>query len=81
MKTSIELARERGPFLKIRGSIYDPDNIKWTPPTPLKPFTYNFDRPTLNWTEIMDGIKQHGIRNGAQMTVAPTDTHPDGCRN
>lgn len=74
MKTSIALAKERGPFKKIKGSIYDPENLVWTPPTPLKPFTHNWNRPSLNWNEITEGIKAYGIRNGAQTTVAPTGT-------
>jgi len=74
MKTSIELAEERGPFLKIKGSIYDPENLKWEPPKPLKPFSRDFGRPRLDWDIIVDGIKQHGIRNGAQTTIAPTGT-------
>lgn len=74
MKTSIELARERGPFPAIKGSIYDPENLKWTPPKPLKPYTHDFGRPPLNWDEIVEGIKQYGIRNAAQTTIAPTGT-------
>ena len=74
MKTSIELARERGSFLKIRGSIYDPDNLKWAPPQSLKPFRRDFGRPYVNWEEVVSGIKEHGIRNAAQTTVAPTGT-------
>lgn len=35
MLASIELAKTRGPFAGIKGSIYDPDNITWKPPTPL----------------------------------------------
>ena len=35
MRTSIALAEERGPFLAITGSIYDPKDLKWTPPAPL----------------------------------------------
>ncbi len=74
MKTSIQLAKERGPFLKIEGSIYDPKNLKFEVPKPLKPYTRNWGRPSLNWNEIVDGIKSYGIRNGAQTTIAPTGT-------
>ncbi len=74
MKTSVELARERGPFLAITGSIYDPQDLKWQAPQPLKPYGYDWDRPALDWSEIVAGIKEHGIRNAAQTTVAPTGT-------
>ncbi len=74
MRTSIELARERGPFPAISGSIYDPENLQWQPPTPLQPYSHAFGRPALDWDAIVDGIKAHGIRNGAQTTVAPTGT-------
>ena len=74
MRTSIDLARERGPFLAIEGSIYDPNNLKWQPPTPLQPYTHEFGRPAVDWDAIIEGIKAHGIRNGAQTTVAPTGT-------
>lgn len=74
MMTSIELAKERGPFLKIKGSIYDRDNFKWTIPTPLKPFKKDFNRPSLDWKLLESELKSHGIRNGAQTTVAPTGT-------
>jgi len=74
MKASIELARERGPFPKISGSIYDPVNITWKAPKPLNPYTRSWGRPELNWDEIANGIRFYGIRNGAQTTVAPTGT-------
>jgi ribonucleoside-diphosphate reductase alpha chain len=88
MRTSIDLARERGPFLAITGSIYDPAGLRpteageagetaamaWQPPKPLQPYTHDWGRPALNWAEITDGIGQHGIRNAAQTTVAPTGT-------
>lgn len=78
MRTSIELARERGPFLAIKGSIYDPENLKWQPPrwpqwlgeAPSR----DWGRPPLDWDAIIEGIRQHGIRNAAQTTIAPTGT-------
>ncbi len=74
MLTSIELAKERGPFPAIEGSIYDMDNMTWTPPRSLIPYQNNWSRPEVQWEAIVEGIKQHGIRNAAQTTVAPTGT-------
>jgi ribonucleoside-diphosphate reductase alpha chain len=74
MKTSIELAEERGPFPAIEGSIYDMDNMTWTPPQSLVSFEHGWGKPEVHWDSIVDGIKQHGIRNAAQTTVAPTGT-------
>jgi ribonucleoside-diphosphate reductase alpha chain len=74
MKTSIELAEERGPFPAIEDSIYDMDNMSWTPPQSLVSYHSDWGRPDVQWDSIIDGIKQHGIRNAAQTTVAPTGT-------
>jgi ribonucleoside-diphosphate reductase alpha chain len=74
MKTSIDLAQARGPFPAIEGSVYDPADLKWQPPQPLVPYRHDWGRPALDWAAIVDGIRQHGIRNGAQLTVAPTGT-------
>jgi ribonucleoside-diphosphate reductase alpha chain len=74
MRTSIDLADERGPFLAIHGSQFDPTDLKWEPPTPLKPYKHDWERPALDWGALVDGIKAHGIRNGAHTTIAPTGT-------
>jgi len=74
MRTSIALAKERGSFPAIKGSIYDPENITWKPPISIIEYINNYDRPTINWSSLYDDIRQYGIRNAAQTTVAPTGT-------
>ncbi len=77
MARSIELAAERGAFLAFADSIYDPQQLggmKWQPPAPLNPFTRDWQRPALDWEAIVRGIEEHGLRNAAQTTVAPTGT-------
>jgi ribonucleoside-diphosphate reductase alpha chain len=74
MQTSIELAEARGSFPAIEGSIYDVDDMKWTPPQPLVTPQNRWDRPNVEWEAITAGIRRHGIRNAAQTTIAPTGT-------
>jgi ribonucleoside-diphosphate reductase alpha chain len=74
MRISVQLAEARGAFPAIEGSIYDPQDLCWTPPQPLRAYRRDFDRPQLYWARIVDGIRAHGIRNAAQTTVAPTGT-------
>jgi ribonucleoside-diphosphate reductase alpha chain len=74
MQTSIELAKERGAFPAIEGSIYDKKAMKWTPPQTQIPFEHNWSRPDVSWDAVVEGITKHGIRNAAQTTVAPTGT-------
>jgi ribonucleotide reductase alpha subunit len=56
------------------GNTLPGDPKRWTPPTPLAPFTRDFGRPGIDWDTITDGIRMHGIRNAAQTTIAPTGT-------
>ncbi len=72
MKASIELAKHRGPFPAIKGSIYDPDNLQWQIPKPLVKRSNDFGRPELNWKKLKQNLRRYGIRNAAQLTVAPT---------
>ena len=74
MRTSIQLAETRGAFPAIEGSIYDPRNITWSPPGPIDEYQNDHNRPALDWNEIVEGIRLHGIRNAAQTTIAPTGT-------
>jgi ribonucleoside-diphosphate reductase alpha chain len=76
MRTSVDLARERGPFPAIQGSVFDPDGFIWEPPQPLEPFgpADRWGRPAIDWDELVADIKRHGIRNAAQTTIAPTGT-------
>ncbi len=74
MRTSVALAREKGAFPAIEGSLYDPEDLTWTPPIPLSPYERDWGRPELDWDGILEGIKAYGIRNAAQTTIAPTGT-------
>jgi ribonucleoside-diphosphate reductase alpha chain len=78
MKMSVHLAREREAFPGIVGSRYDfSDPIRdaadrFAPPRPLKPYTSAFGRPPVAWDQLMEDLKQHGIRNSYLTTIQPT---------
>ncbi|MBI9048171.1 MAG: adenosylcobalamin-dependent ribonucleoside-diphosphate reductase [Anaerolineaceae bacterium] len=74
MLTSVALAKSRAAFPAIEGSIYDPHELTWDVPQPLSDYTHDFKRPKVDWNKVVDGIKQYGIRNAAQTTIAPTGT-------
>jgi ribonucleoside-diphosphate reductase alpha chain len=74
MLSSVQLAEERGSFPAIEGSMYDPQDLDWQPPKPLMPHEHDWGRPPIDWNLVVEGIRQHGIRNAAQTTIAPTGT-------
>ncbi|OGC52300.1 ribonucleoside-diphosphate reductase, adenosylcobalamin-dependent [candidate division WWE3 bacterium RIFCSPLOWO2_01_FULL_39_13] len=74
MLASVELAKERGAFPGIKGSIYDPKNLKWEAPKPLVKHKGSYSRPDIDWNKIRDSVLAFGIRNSTQLTVAPTGT-------
>lgn len=74
MLTSIELAKEFSPFPAIKDSIYNPEHIVWQPPQSVISYTHDWDRPALDWTRVVEGIRAYGIRNAALTTIAPTGT-------
>ena len=74
MMTSVELAKERGAFPAIEGSIYDKKAMKWTAPKTQIKYQNNWGRSPVEWEAVAEGIRKHGIRNAAQTTVAPTGT-------
>jgi ribonucleoside-diphosphate reductase alpha chain len=74
MQTSIELSHLYGPFPAIKGSIYDPEHMTWTPPTSVDNSGHAWGRPAVDWNAIVEDIRRYGIRNAAQTTIAPTGT-------
>jgi ribonucleoside-diphosphate reductase alpha chain len=74
MRTSIDMAQERGAFPALQGSIYDAATMRWQPPRAIMPYTHDWGRPALDWAALTEDLRRHGIRNAAQTTIAPTGT-------
>jgi ribonucleoside-diphosphate reductase alpha chain len=74
LATSIDLARSRGAFPAIEGSIYGEGNFTWTAPRPIQPHIHDWARPALDWATLEKDMRRHGVRNAAQCTIAPTGT-------
>jgi ribonucleoside-diphosphate reductase alpha chain len=78
MKLSVHLAQEREPFPGIVGSRYDfsasisDEANRFAQPRPREPYTYAFGRPPLAWDQLIEDLKQHGIRNSHLTTIQPT---------
>lgn len=85
MAASVQLARERGPFPGIVGSVYDyskatngfwgktiSSHPTWVVPKPFRSYKHQFKRPVLDWKALLKDVKQYGIRNSCQTTIQPT---------
>ncbi|HAU99514.1 MAG: Ribonucleoside-diphosphate reductase [Microgenomates group bacterium GW2011_GWF2_45_18] len=83
LKTSVQLARERGAFPGIKGSRYDftTANIEsmkgkgikaWEQPKPLRSYSSSFGQPKLDWKALTKEIRTYGVRNSCQNTIQPT---------
>lgn len=86
MNISIHLAKNRGAFPALKGSIYDPtrsNGMSWKPPQRRfaddPQWSSRWERPSIDWGSIEEGIAKHGIRNAAQTTIAPTGTIATVC--
>ena len=72
MRGSIQLAKERGSFPGIGGSVYDFKRIMWEIPKPIGPYKHQFGRPKIDWQVIIKGLGENGIRNSCQTTIQPS---------
>ncbi|MEM3637869.1 MAG: adenosylcobalamin-dependent ribonucleoside-diphosphate reductase [Conexivisphaerales archaeon] len=64
-KTSVELAKERGPMPYFKQSSYADGQL------PFRGF-YERSKSNLDWVSLSEEIKQYGIRNGYTTIIAPT---------
>ena len=69
VKESIQLAIERGPYPKFKGSQWDTGEI-------FDKFIANSVCPDLNWHELKSLCKIHGIRNSQGTSPAPNCQDP-----
>ena len=74
MLTSVKLAEEKGAFPGIKESIYNPKNFRWQIPKSMVEYKLDLKRPNINWNKFKNRLLRSGIRNAAQLTVAPTGT-------
>ncbi len=76
--SSIELARERGPYSSYQGSKWDRGLLPIDTLDILERERGGYlhvDRTVrMNWSFVRDALKKHGIRNSNCMAIAPTAT-------
>jgi len=83
ISASIDLAIERGTYETYDGSLWSQgilpiDSIKLVKESRERYLEQNTDQ-TLDWNNLRDRIKQHGMRNSNVMAIAPTATISNIC--
>jgi len=77
MSDQLALAHERGasrPPIK-RADLRWSADLRWhPPPAAAHPLPAGLGPPAVDWNEVVQGIKQYGIRNAAQTRLQPTGT-------
>lgn len=72
------LLKEKGEGAEFGGVMHDGvtpfTGITWQRPRPVVEHKLDFGRPVCDWDEVYWGIVNHGLRNSAQGTFAPTGT-------
>lgn len=72
-EATVELAKERGPCLHSSKTRYGQGTFPWElraeAVNELADFT-----PELDWEPLREQMKQHGVRNGTLMAVAPVES-------
>ncbi len=77
---SIDLAERRGCFPTFKGSLYEAERIPLVGPYEknveklVSPIVGRIlsSRPDVDWKEVVEGLRIHGIRNATTTTIAPT---------
>lgn len=73
-----ELLKQYGEGAVVEGVMVDgetPYKVHlWESPAPRLVQTLDFGRPVCDWDLVTGLVKQHGVRNSAQTTFAPTGT-------
>ncbi|OGD63677.1 ribonucleoside-diphosphate reductase, adenosylcobalamin-dependent [Candidatus Beckwithbacteria bacterium RBG_13_42_9] len=72
ISASVQLAKERGAFPGIKDSRFDPENLQFKSHQPLVKSILRLGRPKLNWQKLGEQIRESGLRNASQTTIAPT---------
>jgi ribonucleoside-diphosphate reductase alpha chain len=83
IEASSELAEERGSYPTFKGSLWDQSILPIDSIKLLKKHRGKFlqmdESQSLNWDQLRERIKKHGIRNSNTMAIAPTATISNIC--